>query len=161
MCGQTQLEKSKKHNGNVSRRYNTGRPELQLQMRTDIWQLLQKETDEAQHQTRLVSSLQTLVAWSSEHALWKPQQWARVMLSDTTPGSSYGLILTGLLYGKCQVPIATKRTLLNDTVSVEQTLDVTETEAVSTRYDAIEGRRMHGRDDGLRKTEIRDAIHMD
>ncbi|GFS49643.1 uncharacterized protein TNCV_4343791 [Trichonephila clavipes] len=25
------------------------------------------------------------------------------------------------------------------------------------RYDAIEGRRMHGRDDGLRKTESRDA----
>ncbi|GFX86343.1 hypothetical protein TNCV_2562251 [Trichonephila clavipes] len=30
-----------------------------------------------------------------------------------------------------------------------------------TRYDAIEGRRMHGRDDGLRKTGSRDAIYMD
>ncbi|GBM77894.1 hypothetical protein AVEN_262388-1 [Araneus ventricosus] len=33
-------------------------PELQRRMRTGIWQLLPKETDRAQHQTCLVSSLQ-------------------------------------------------------------------------------------------------------
>ncbi|GFT46054.1 uncharacterized protein TNCV_3307481 [Trichonephila clavipes] len=43
---------------NVSRCYSTGSPELQRQMRTGIWQLLPKETDGAQHQTCLVSSLQ-------------------------------------------------------------------------------------------------------
>ncbi|GFW57422.1 uncharacterized protein TNCV_543351 [Trichonephila clavipes] len=43
--------------GNVSRCYSTGRPELQRRMRTGIWQLLPKETDGAQHQTCLVSSL--------------------------------------------------------------------------------------------------------
>ncbi|GFV68613.1 transposable element Tc3 transposase [Trichonephila clavipes] len=42
--------------GNVSRCYSTGRPELQRRMRTNIWQLLPKETDGAQHQTCLVSS---------------------------------------------------------------------------------------------------------
>ncbi|GFW19275.1 transposable element Tcb2 transposase [Trichonephila clavipes] len=40
-------------------------------------------------------------------------------------------------------------------------LDVVGADAKRTRYDAIEGRRMHGRDDGLRKTESRDAIYMD
>ncbi|GFW18575.1 uncharacterized protein TNCV_1222361 [Trichonephila clavipes] len=44
--------------GNVSRCYSTGRPELQRRMRTGIWQLLPKETDGAQHQTCLVSSFQ-------------------------------------------------------------------------------------------------------
>ncbi|GFS61393.1 uncharacterized protein TNCV_3105711 [Trichonephila clavipes] len=46
--------------GNVSRCYSTGRPELQRRMRTGIyiWQLLPKETDGAQHHTCLVSSLQ-------------------------------------------------------------------------------------------------------
>ncbi|GFV66244.1 uncharacterized protein TNCV_2631851 [Trichonephila clavipes] len=44
--------------GNVSRCYSTGRPELQRPIRTGIWKLLPKETDRAQHQTCLVSSLQ-------------------------------------------------------------------------------------------------------
>ncbi|GFW72056.1 uncharacterized protein TNCV_4789441 [Trichonephila clavipes] len=44
--------------GNVSRCYSTGHPELQRRMRTVIWQLLPKETDGAQHKTCLVSSLQ-------------------------------------------------------------------------------------------------------
>ncbi|GBN81954.1 hypothetical protein AVEN_158273-1 [Araneus ventricosus] len=73
-CGRTQLEVSEEHgiaqsvisrlwqrfqdDGNVSRCYSTGRPELQRRMRTGIWQLLPKETDGAQHQTCLVSSLQ-------------------------------------------------------------------------------------------------------
>ncbi|GFX21129.1 uncharacterized protein TNCV_4367081 [Trichonephila clavipes] len=47
--------------GNLSRCYSTGRPELQRQMRTGISQLLPKETDRAQHKTCLVSSLQLLV----------------------------------------------------------------------------------------------------
>ncbi|GFV44345.1 transposable element Tcb1 transposase [Trichonephila clavipes] len=37
-------------------------PELQRRMRTGIWQLLPKETDGAQHQTCLVSSLQLPVS---------------------------------------------------------------------------------------------------
>ncbi|GFW73707.1 uncharacterized protein TNCV_1541611 [Trichonephila clavipes] len=39
---------------NVSKFYSTGGPELQRRI---IWQLLPKETDGAQHQTCLVSSL--------------------------------------------------------------------------------------------------------
>ncbi|GFT37147.1 hypothetical protein TNCV_1126231 [Trichonephila clavipes] len=42
-----------------------------------------------------------------------------------------------------------------------KTLDVAGADAIRTKYDAIEGRRMHGRDDGLRKTESKDAIRMD
>ncbi|GFS87214.1 uncharacterized protein TNCV_213391 [Trichonephila clavipes] len=75
-CGRTQLEVSEElriaqsvisrlwqrfqDDGNVSRCYSTGRPQLQRRMRTGIyiWQLLPKETDGAQHQTSLVSSLQ-------------------------------------------------------------------------------------------------------
>ncbi|GFW97282.1 uncharacterized protein TNCV_4784961 [Trichonephila clavipes] len=74
-CGRTQLEVSEElgiaqsvisrlwqrfqDDGNVSRCYSTGvAPELQRQMRSGIWQLLTKETDGAQHQTCLVSSLQ-------------------------------------------------------------------------------------------------------
>ncbi|GFV78844.1 uncharacterized protein TNCV_4079441 [Trichonephila clavipes] len=72
-CGRTQLEVSEElgiaqtvisrlwkrfqDDGNVSRCYSTGRPELQQRMRTGIWQLLPKETDGAEHQTCLVSSL--------------------------------------------------------------------------------------------------------
>ncbi|GFU54669.1 uncharacterized protein TNCV_2161371 [Trichonephila clavipes] len=75
-CGRTQLERSEElgiaqsiisrlwqrfqDDGNVSRCYSTCHPELQRRMRTGIyiWQLLPKETDGAQHQTCLVSSLQ-------------------------------------------------------------------------------------------------------
>ncbi|GBM91225.1 hypothetical protein AVEN_90182-1 [Araneus ventricosus] len=73
-CGRTQMEVSEElgiaqsvisrlwqrfqDDGNVSRCYSTGRSELQRRMRTGIWQLLPKETDGAQHQTCLVSSLQ-------------------------------------------------------------------------------------------------------
>ncbi|GFX82711.1 uncharacterized protein TNCV_1193861 [Trichonephila clavipes] len=75
--GNTQLEVSEEHgiiqsvifrlwqrfqdDGSVSRRYSTGQPRVQPRMRTSIWQLLPKETDGAQHQTCLVSSLQPLV----------------------------------------------------------------------------------------------------
>ncbi|GFU66541.1 uncharacterized protein TNCV_4356971 [Trichonephila clavipes] len=46
--------------GNVSRCYSTGRPRVSTRKRTGIyiWQLLPKETDGAQRQTCLVSSLQ-------------------------------------------------------------------------------------------------------
>ncbi|GFW19274.1 hypothetical protein TNCV_256011 [Trichonephila clavipes] len=39
-------------------------------------------------------------------------------------------------------------------------LDVVGVDSKRSTYDAIEGIRMHGRDDGLRKTESRDAIYM-
>ncbi|GBL84644.1 hypothetical protein AVEN_191104-1 [Araneus ventricosus] len=68
-CGRTQLEYPRlgpsvisrlwqrfQDDGNVSRCYSTGRPELQRN-EDRIWQLLPKET-ETQHQTCLVSSLQ-------------------------------------------------------------------------------------------------------
>ncbi|GFW70408.1 uncharacterized protein TNCV_4915281 [Trichonephila clavipes] len=45
--------------GNVSRCYSTGRPRVTTPNEDQyIWQLLPKETDGAQHQTCLVSSLQ-------------------------------------------------------------------------------------------------------
>ncbi|GFY20243.1 uncharacterized protein TNCV_208751 [Trichonephila clavipes] len=71
----TQLEVSEEHgiaqsiisrlwqrfqdDGNMSRCYNTGRPRVTTPNEDrKIWQLLPKETDGAQHQTCLVSSLQ-------------------------------------------------------------------------------------------------------
>ncbi|GFV91421.1 uncharacterized protein TNCV_899381 [Trichonephila clavipes] len=77
-CGRTQLEVSEEHGiaqsvisrlwqrfqdyRNVSRCYSTGRPRVTTTNEDRyIWQLLPKETDGAQHQTCLVSSLQLLV----------------------------------------------------------------------------------------------------
>ncbi|GFX66700.1 uncharacterized protein TNCV_1428661 [Trichonephila clavipes] len=74
-CGRTQLEVSEEHgiaqniisrlwqrfqdDGNVSRCYSTGRPRVTTPNEDrSLWQLLPKETDGAQHQTCLVSSLQ-------------------------------------------------------------------------------------------------------
>ncbi|GFV97796.1 uncharacterized protein TNCV_3076301 [Trichonephila clavipes] len=76
-CGRTQLEVSEEleidqsviswlwqrlqDDGNVSRCYSTGRPRVTMPNEDRyiyIWQLLPKETDGAQHQTCLVSSLQ-------------------------------------------------------------------------------------------------------
>ncbi|GFV98403.1 uncharacterized protein TNCV_623621 [Trichonephila clavipes] len=73
-CGRTQLEVYEEHgiahsvisrlwqrfqdDGNVSRCYSTGHPRVTSRMRAGIWQLLPKETDEAQYQTCLVNSLQ-------------------------------------------------------------------------------------------------------
>ncbi|GFV90633.1 uncharacterized protein TNCV_2223491 [Trichonephila clavipes] len=74
-CGRTQLEVSEElgiaqsviyrlchpfqNDGNVSRCYSTGHPCVTTPNEDrHIWQLLPKETDGAQHQTRLVSSLQ-------------------------------------------------------------------------------------------------------
>ncbi|GFU47014.1 uncharacterized protein TNCV_3439931 [Trichonephila clavipes] len=75
MCGRTPLKVSEElgiaqsvistlwqrfqDHGNVSRCYSTGRPRVTTQNEDRyIWQLLPKETDGAQHQTCLVSSLQ-------------------------------------------------------------------------------------------------------
>ncbi|GFW05996.1 uncharacterized protein TNCV_4477901 [Trichonephila clavipes] len=74
-CGRTQLEVSEElgisqsvisrlwqrfqDDGNVSRCYSTGRPRVTTPNKDRyIWQLLPKETDGAQHQTCLISSLQ-------------------------------------------------------------------------------------------------------
>ncbi|GFU77308.1 uncharacterized protein TNCV_1947961 [Trichonephila clavipes] len=74
-CGCTQLEVSEElgiaqsvmsrlwqrfqDDGNVSRCYSTARPRVTTPNEDQyIWQLLPKETDRAQHQTCLVSSLQ-------------------------------------------------------------------------------------------------------
>ncbi|GFV79495.1 uncharacterized protein TNCV_279511 [Trichonephila clavipes] len=74
-CGRTQLEVSEElgivqsfisrlwkrfqDDGNVSRSYITGRPQVTTPNEDRyIWQLLPKETDGAQYQTCLVSSLQ-------------------------------------------------------------------------------------------------------
>ncbi|GFX97380.1 uncharacterized protein TNCV_1077511 [Trichonephila clavipes] len=74
-CGRTQLEVSEElgigqsvisrlwqrfhDDGNVSRCYSTGHPRVTMPNEDRyIWQLLPKETDGAQHQTCLVSSLQ-------------------------------------------------------------------------------------------------------
>ncbi|GFW15424.1 uncharacterized protein TNCV_3741281 [Trichonephila clavipes] len=76
-CGRIQLEVSEEHgiaqsvisrlwqrfqdDGNVSRCYSTGLPRVAtLNEDRYIWQLLPKETDGAQHQTCLVSSLPLL-----------------------------------------------------------------------------------------------------
>ncbi|GFX55443.1 HTH_Tnp_Tc3_2 domain-containing protein [Trichonephila clavipes] len=60
------------------------------------------------------------LTWSREHALWTPQQWSCVMFSPTSLGLVCSLNLTGLEYGEHQVPVTTKRTPLNDTVTVVQ-----------------------------------------
>ncbi|GFU16567.1 uncharacterized protein TNCV_3024211 [Trichonephila clavipes] len=74
-CGSNQMEVSEelgiaqsvisrlwqrfKDDGNMSRCYSTGRPRVTTPNEDRyIWQLLPKETDGAQHQTCLVSSLQ-------------------------------------------------------------------------------------------------------
>ncbi|GFT70001.1 HTH_Tnp_Tc3_2 domain-containing protein [Trichonephila clavipes] len=59
------------------------------------------------------------LTWSREHAWWTPQQWSCVMF-PTSPGLVCSLILVGLKYGERQVPVTTKRTPLNDTVTVVQ-----------------------------------------
>ncbi|GFW87583.1 uncharacterized protein TNCV_4485481 [Trichonephila clavipes] len=77
-CGRTQLEVSEElgtaqsvisrlwqrfqYDGNVSRCYSTSRPRVTTPNKDRyIWQLLPKETNGAQHQTCLVSSLQLSV----------------------------------------------------------------------------------------------------
>ncbi|GFY20056.1 cubilin [Trichonephila clavipes] len=104
-CGRTQQEVSEElgsdqsvisriwqrfqDDGNVRRCYSTGRPGLQHRMRTGIWQLKPKETDEAQHQTCLVSSLQLPV----------PVTTKKTPLNDTVTvvqdGSFWGGIIIG------------------------------------------------------------------
>ncbi|GFT19621.1 HTH_Tnp_Tc3_2 domain-containing protein [Trichonephila clavipes] len=56
--------------------------------------------------------------WSREHALWTPQQWSCVMFSDESRFSLQSDSRRTLLYGERPVPVTTKRTPLNDTVTV-------------------------------------------
>ncbi|GFY12866.1 HTH_Tnp_Tc3_2 domain-containing protein [Trichonephila clavipes] len=101
-CGRTQLEVSEKlgivqsvisrlwqpfqDDGNVSRCYSTGR--LRVTMPNEdryiyIWQLLPKETDGAQHQTCLVSSLQPQVTTISRQTVYR--RLGRIGLYARTP----------------------------------------------------------------------------
>ncbi|GFX27141.1 HTH_Tnp_Tc3_2 domain-containing protein [Trichonephila clavipes] len=169
-CGRTQLEASEElgmsqsvisrhwqrfqDDGNVSRCYSTGRPELQRRMRTGIFgsYCQKKQTSTASDLSCQLSSAtgttvsrQTVyrrlghiglyacrpvrcvpltathchlrLTWSREHALWTPQQWSCVMFSDE---SRFSLQSDSRRYGERQVPVTTKRTSLNDTVTVVQ-----------------------------------------
>ncbi|GFY06773.1 cubilin [Trichonephila clavipes] len=108
-CRRTQLEVSEKlgiaqsvisrlwqrfqDDGNVSRCYRTGRPRVTtLNEDRYIWQLLPKETDRAQHQTCLVSSLQ-LPQWScvmfSDESRFGLQSDSRRTLRWRAPGTRY------------------------------------------------------------------------
>ncbi|GFV38941.1 HTH_Tnp_Tc3_2 domain-containing protein [Trichonephila clavipes] len=55
------------------------------------------------------------LTWSSEHALWTPQQWSFVMFSDKSRFSLQSDSRRTLIW---RAPVTTKRTPLNDTVTV-------------------------------------------
>ncbi|GFU57282.1 HTH_Tnp_Tc3_2 domain-containing protein [Trichonephila clavipes] len=57
---------------------------------------------------------------SREHALWTPQQWYCVMFSDESRFSLQSDSRRTLIWRVPQVPVTTKRTPLNDTVTVVQ-----------------------------------------
>ncbi|GFV41945.1 HTH_Tnp_Tc3_2 domain-containing protein [Trichonephila clavipes] len=124
-CGRTQLEVSEElgitqsaisrhwqrfqDDGNVSRCYSTNAPELQRRMRTGIWELLPKETDGAQHQTYLVSSLQLPVRqfqglvrslpdlnMESTSAGWLV--WGGIILGSRTDLHAQSVKMTGHIY---------------------------------------------------------------
>ncbi|GFT81722.1 HTH_Tnp_Tc3_2 domain-containing protein [Trichonephila clavipes] len=57
--------------------------------------------------------------WSREHVLWTPQEWSCLMF-PTSPGLVCSLILAGHKYGERQVTVTTKRTPINDTITVVQ-----------------------------------------
>ncbi|GFT35917.1 hypothetical protein TNCV_2154671 [Trichonephila clavipes] len=68
--------------------------------------------------------------------------------------------------GYLQAPPLTSRSMPSIqgawlSVDAPSTTTVKGADAIKTRYDAIEGRRRNGRDEGLRKTESKDAICMD
>ncbi|GFU28027.1 transposable element Tcb2 transposase [Trichonephila clavipes] len=110
-CGHTQLKVSEElgiaqsvisrlwqrfqDDGNVSRCYSTGRPELQRRMRTATGTTVSRQTVYrrlghiglyARRPVRCVPLTAThcrlRLNWSREHALWTPQQWSCVMFSD-------------------------------------------------------------------------------
>ncbi|GFU93185.1 HTH_Tnp_Tc3_2 domain-containing protein [Trichonephila clavipes] len=95
--------------GNVSRCYSTGRPRVTTPNEDRYLALTAKETNGAQHQTCLASSIQ----------LPTPQQWSCVMSSDEFRFSLQS-DHAGLSYGERRVPVTTKRKPLNDTVTVVQ-----------------------------------------
>ncbi|GFV43307.1 HTH_Tnp_Tc3_2 domain-containing protein [Trichonephila clavipes] len=65
------------------------------------------------------NSLSMGLTWGREHALWTPQQWSCVMFSDE---SRFSLRSDSRrpLYGERQVPVTTKKTPFNDTVTLVQ-----------------------------------------
>ncbi|GFW70178.1 transposable element Tcb2 transposase [Trichonephila clavipes] len=110
-CGRTQLEVSEElgiaqsiisrlwqrfqDDGNVSRCYSTGRPELQRRMRTATGTTVSRQTVYrrlghiglyTRRPVRCVPLTAThcclRLTCSREHALWTPQQWSCVMFSD-------------------------------------------------------------------------------
>ncbi|GFS68770.1 HTH_Tnp_Tc3_2 domain-containing protein [Trichonephila clavipes] len=81
--------------GNVSRCYSTGRPELQRRMRTATSMTVSRQTVYRRlghiglYARRSVGCVpltathcRLRLTWSREHALWTPQQWSCVMFSD-------------------------------------------------------------------------------
>ncbi|PRD30851.1 UNVERIFIED_CONTAM: hypothetical protein NCL1_25141 [Trichonephila clavipes] len=60
------------------------------------------------------------LTWSREHALWTPQQWSCVMFPDESKFSFQLDSRRTLVCKERQVPVTTKRTPLNDTVTVVQ-----------------------------------------
>ncbi|GFW08444.1 HTH_Tnp_Tc3_2 domain-containing protein [Trichonephila clavipes] len=60
------------------------------------------------------------LTWSTEHALWKPQQWSCVMFSDESRFSFQPDSRRTLIWITPGTPVTIKRTPLNDTVTVVQ-----------------------------------------
>ncbi|GFT52100.1 HTH_Tnp_Tc3_2 domain-containing protein [Trichonephila clavipes] len=60
------------------------------------------------------------LTWSREHALWTPQQWSCVTFSDESRFSLQSGSRRALIWRESQVPVNTKRTPLNDAVTVVQ-----------------------------------------
>ncbi|GFT15915.1 cubilin [Trichonephila clavipes] len=123
-CGRTQLEVSEElgidhsvisklwqrfqDDCNVSRCYSTGRPRVTTPNEDQyIWQLLPKETDGAQHQTCIVSSLQlpsrfSLQSDSSRTLIWRASG-TRFHQENTIERHRYGgtgwLVWGGIIFG--------------------------------------------------------------
>ncbi|GFS65204.1 HTH_Tnp_Tc3_2 domain-containing protein [Trichonephila clavipes] len=60
------------------------------------------------------------LTWSREHALWTPQQWSCVMFSDESRFSLQFDSHRTLIWGAPGIRYHTKRTPLNDTITVVQ-----------------------------------------
>ncbi|GFS83083.1 transposable element Tcb1 transposase [Trichonephila clavipes] len=94
-CGRTQLEVSEElgiaqrfiswfwqrfqDDGNVSRCYSTGRPELQRRMTGHIGLYARRPVICV---PLTATHCRLRLTWIKEHALWTPQQWSCVMFSD-------------------------------------------------------------------------------
>ncbi|KFM71592.1 Transposable element Tcb1 transposase, partial [Stegodyphus mimosarum] len=96
-CGRTKLEVSDElgiaqsvisrlwqqfqDDGNVSRRYSTGRPRITTP-NEDRYLAVTAKRNRRSAASDLSRQLSSATAWSREPALWTPQLWARVMFSD-------------------------------------------------------------------------------